>query len=649
MDLSIIIVNYNVKYFIEQCLHSVHRAIKDIEAEVFVVDNNSVDGSCPMIREKFPWVKLIENSENVGFSRANNQALKMASGEFCLLLNPDTVVEEDTFTKCIAFMHDHNDAGGLGVHMIDGKGTFLPESKRALPTPAVSFFKIFGLSSLFPKSRIFGRYHLGYLDENQTNEVEILAGAYMFLRKKALDKTGLLDESFFMYGEDIDLSYRIRQAGYKNYYYPGTTIIHYKGESTKKGSINYVMVFYKAMIIFARKHFSKKNARIFSTLINLAIYFRAFLSIIKRFINKVYQPLLDFIFIYLGLYFLTPVWEKVQFETEDYFPDQYFYFILPSYVIIWLISLYYSGAYEKPIRIINIFKGHLTGTLVILVLYALLPESFRYSRALILLGSIWAIIALLIHRLSFNVLGLNEYEFAGSKRKRLILVGNKDEAKRVRDILLKTRIPTEISGYVSPSKSSDSFFIGHLEQLKEIVKIHKTDEIIFCSEDISASEIIRNMTMLTAENIDYKIAPPESISIIGSNSINTAGDLYLIHFNSVSKGKNRRLKRLFDLTTSLIIILLTPFMIFFFRKYHKLAGSAFQVIFGKYTWISYCRKIDLTPLPSLKPGIFELCPKDSFPEDKEIMEKMNLEYARDYKISNDFSLLWKNILMLKKG
>ncbi len=649
MDLSIIIVNYNVKYFIEQCLHSVHRAIKDIEAEVFVVDNNSVDGSCPMIREKFPWVKLIENSENAGFSRANNQALKMASGEFCLLLNPDTVVEEDTFTKCISFMHDHKDAGGLGVHMIDGKGNFLPESKRALPTPAVSFFKIFGLSSLFPKSKIFGRYHLGYLDENQTNEIEILAGAYMFIRKKALDETGLLDESFFMYGEDIDLSYRIRKAGYKNYYYPGTTIIHYKGESTKKGSINYVMVFYKAMIIFAKKHFSKKNARIFSTLINLAIYFRAFLSIIKRFINKIYQPFLDFIFIYLGLYFLTPIWEKVQFETEDYFPDQYFYFILPSYVIIWLISLYYSGAYEKPIRIINIFKGHLTGTLIILVLYALLPESFRYSRALILLGSIWAIIALLIHRLSLNVFGLKEYEFAGTKKKRLILVGNKDEAKRVRDILMKTRIPTEISGYVSPSKSSDSFFIGHLEQLKEIVKIHKTDEIIFCSEDLSASEIIRNMTMLTAENIDYKIAPPESISIIGSNSINTAGDLYLIHFNSVSKGKNRRLKRLFDLFTSLIMILLTPFMIFFFRKYHKLTGAAFQVIFGKYTWISYCSKIDLTPLPSLKPGIFELCPMDSFPEEKEIMEKMNLEYARDYKINNDFSLLWKNILMLKKG
>lgn len=313
MDLSIIIVNYNVKYFIEQCLHSVHKAIQTIEAEVFVVDNNSVDGSCPMIREKFPWVNLIESKENLGFSKGNNLALKKAKAEFCLLLNPDTVVEEDTFTKCIHFMRKTPDAGALGVHMIDGRGNFLPESKRALPTPAVSFYKIFGLSNIFPKSRIFGRYHLGYLDENEINEVDILSGAYMFIRKKALEKTGLLDESFFMYGEDIDLSYRIKNAGYKNYYFPQTTIIHYKGESTKKGSINYVLVFYRAMIIFAKKHFSKQNARVFSSLINLAIYFRAFLSIVRRFAGKIYQPLLDFIFIYAGFYFLGPIWEKVQF------------------------------------------------------------------------------------------------------------------------------------------------------------------------------------------------------------------------------------------------------------------------------------------------------------------------------------------------
>lgn len=263
MDLSIIIVNYNVKYFIEQCLHSVNKAVANIDTEVFVVDNNSVDGSCQMIKEKFPWVKLIENKDNRGFSKANNQALKIALGEFCLLLNPDTLVEEDTFIKCIRFMHENEDAGALGVHMIDGSGNFLPESKRALPKPSVAFYKIFGLSRLFPKSRIFSRYHLGYLNKDQNHSVEVLAGAFMFIRSAVLKKTGYLDEDFFMYGEDIDLSYRITVAGYKNYYFSETSIIHYKGESTKKSSVNYVLVFYNAMIIFAKKHFTRKKRQIF--------------------------------------------------------------------------------------------------------------------------------------------------------------------------------------------------------------------------------------------------------------------------------------------------------------------------------------------------------------------------------------------------
>jgi len=261
MKLSVIIVNYNVKYFLEQCLHSVRKSVKDVDAEVFVVDNNSVDGSVEMVREKFPEVLLIANKENTGFSKANNQAIERSKGEYTLLLNPDTLVEDDTFKKIVKFMDSHPDAGGLGVKMVDGKGNFLPESKRGLPTPSVAFYKIFGFSRLFPKSKIFGKYHLGYLDKDETNEVEILSGAFMLLRKSVLDKIGLLDETFFMYGEDIDLSYRIIQAGYKNYYYPEARIIHYKGESTKKSSVNYVMVFYRAMIIFAEKHFSQKNAK----------------------------------------------------------------------------------------------------------------------------------------------------------------------------------------------------------------------------------------------------------------------------------------------------------------------------------------------------------------------------------------------------
>jgi O-antigen biosynthesis protein len=188
--------------------------------EVYVVDNNSVDGSIEMVAEKFPWVKLIANKDNTGFSKANNQAMRVAQGEYVLLLNPDTVIEEDTLVKIVDFMDQHPEAGGLGVKMVDGKGKFLPESKRGLPTPETSFYKIFGVSRLFPKSKKFNRYHLGNLDNDSTHEIEILSGAFMMMRKKALDQVGLLDEAFFMYGEDIDLSWRIIQGGWKNYYYP---------------------------------------------------------------------------------------------------------------------------------------------------------------------------------------------------------------------------------------------------------------------------------------------------------------------------------------------------------------------------------------------------------------------------------------------
>ena len=214
--LSVIIVNYNVRFFIEQALLSVRKATRNINAEVFVVDNNSVDGSVEMIREKFPDVILIENKENIGFAKANNRAIQKAKGEFILLLNPDTVVEEDTFEKCLRFLDAHPEAGGVGVKMLDGKGNFLPESKRGFPTPFVAFCKAFGLARIFPKSKTFNRYHLGFLSENETSEIDVLAGAFMFLRKTALEKAGIFDESFFMYGEDIDLSYRIVKAGFKN-------------------------------------------------------------------------------------------------------------------------------------------------------------------------------------------------------------------------------------------------------------------------------------------------------------------------------------------------------------------------------------------------------------------------------------------------
>lgn len=333
MKLSIIIVNYNVKHFLEQCLLSVFKATQAVSAEVFVVDNNSVDGSCEMVSEKFPQAILIENKVNTGFAKANNQAMRIAKGDYVLLLNPDTLVEEDTFIKWgrFSFMDSHADAGGLGVYMIDGKGNFLPESKRGLPSPAVAFYKIFGLSALFPKSKTFGRYHLGFLDKNQTHKVDVLSGAFMLMRKTALDKVGLLDEAFFMYGEDIDLSYRITQGGYCNYYFPETKIIHYKGESTKKSSVNYVVVFYKAMVIFAKKHYSNQNASLFSLLINVAVYLRAAVAIRMRFVKQLFASVFDAFLIYGGFMLLKTYWEN-NYKVFHY-PTIYETLFIPGYVL----------------------------------------------------------------------------------------------------------------------------------------------------------------------------------------------------------------------------------------------------------------------------------------------------------------------------
>jgi Predicted glycosyltransferases len=281
MELSVIIVSYNVRHFLEQCLISVYKALEGIDYEVFVVDNNSADGSCSMVSSRFPEARLIMNHENRGFSAANNQALKLATGRYLLLLNPDTFIEEETFKKCITFMDDHPDAGAAGVKMIDGKGKFLPESKRAIPTPGTAFFKFSGLSRLFPHSGLFNRYYLGNLDSDTTTQAEVISGAFMFIRREAFLKAGFLDEDYFMYGEDIDYSYRLIKSGFNNYYYPGTKIIHYKGESTKKENLNVLANFYKAMLIFVEKHFNNGSHRPYVFLIQTAIFFRAGLSLLN--------------------------------------------------------------------------------------------------------------------------------------------------------------------------------------------------------------------------------------------------------------------------------------------------------------------------------------------------------------------------------
>jgi len=280
MQLSVIILNYNVRHFLEQCVLSVQKATQNFNAEIIVVDNNSADDSCQMMKERFPDVILIENKENAGFPKGNNIGVKIASGKYICILNPDTVVAEDTFEKVLEFAKKQENLGIIGCKLIDGTGNFLPESKRGIPTPFVAFTKIFGLYKLFPNIKSFGKYYASHIGENQTGKVEILVGAFMVMEKETYDEVGGFDEDCFMYSDDIDLSYMVLKTGKQNYYFHQTTIIHYKGESTIKDG-TYMKRFQEAMNFFYKKHF--RTSFFFSLFMKIGIIFFSF---VKKFQGK---------------------------------------------------------------------------------------------------------------------------------------------------------------------------------------------------------------------------------------------------------------------------------------------------------------------------------------------------------------------------
>jgi GT2 family glycosyltransferase len=620
--LSVIVVNYNVEHFLDQCLHSVRRANESCSVETIIVDNASVDGSLTMLAAKYPEFQVVANTDNVGFSKANNQAIRIAKGEYVLLLNPDTVVAEDTFTKVIAFMDSHPEAGGLGTKMVDGKGRFLPESKRGLPTPAVAFYKIFGFSKIFPKSKRFGQYHLGNLSNDETNEVDILSGAFMLMRSAALDKVGLLDEDYFMYGEDIDLSYRIQNGGYKNYYFADTTIIHYKGESTKKSSVNYVLIFYKAMVIFAKKHFSGKNAFLFSSIINLAIYLRAFIALVSRVISKSFLPAIDFLYIVIGLHALTNYWKMSSIE----FPSELIKYSIPIYSAAWILTAFINGSYDYPIKLLKFFRSLLLATIIILVAYAVLPKSYQFSRLFIFAGAAWASVYFLLSRLFLHFAIGGRFRLFTKNIQRFSILAKPDEFQRISGLLSQTQVKSNAIIQLDPESDQTS----------------KLGEIVFSAKDMSYKEIIARMTHWTNHEQDFKIAPPDSTLLIGSNSIDTAGDLYLFNNNTLNTKENKRKKRIFDTVLSFLMLLAMPALIFTQEKKSKYAQNIRDVFLGRLTFVGFTDKEMKTDvrLPKMREGL--VSPAEVMEIDSPgVREKLNVLYTRDYSMRKDLSIVLK--------
>lgn len=646
--LSVVIVNYNVQYYLEQVLHSVRKACKNLaegSVEIWVVDNASKDSSVDMVREKFPEVKLIVNERNVGFSKANNQAIAQAQGKYILLLNPDTLVQEDTFEKCITFMENHPDAGGLGVKMIDGKGRYLPESKRGLPTPQVSMNKMLGLHKFFPKNPKFNRYYLGHLSEHENHEIEVLSGAFMFMRKEVLDKTGYLNEDFFMYGEDIDLSYRIILAGYKNYYLSETQILHYKGESTKKSSVNYVMVFYDAMLIFADKHFKNKYSALFRTFIKSAVYGRAFLALIQRFWSRFGLAVLDILIMLLIVLLVKDYWERNHRWIEGKYPVTFYTVALPAYLSIWSSSLWLTGCYQKKYKISTIIKAVLTGTMFIATLTFFFKQ-YAFSRMIILMSTLGVISMITAFRYIKAWIQYKNFKVLENAPVHIGVVASEDSYEKIRAKFSHYTQNAVWVGSVLPKNKNEK----KPALIRDWSEIHQIDELIFYAEDISNKDILNIMQELKKKNIKFHIVPPNSDYLIGSNSVFTEKDLFHSKIDfEIESIQNKVFKRFTELVAVSFMVALFPVFWIVQKRKKYFFYNLWSVLRGKKHLVGYSGNSN-GKLPKLKQGVLSSIDKLSDAVRKNINKeqrfRLDYRYALEYTISLDIEIILKNLRKL---
>ena len=640
MKLSVIIVSYNVKFFLEQCLRSCIKATQNLEAEIIVVDNNSVDESTEMVKKKFPNISLIHNQKNVGFSKANNQAILKAKGEFILLLNPDTLVEEDAFEKATFFMSEEKEVGAVGVQMIDGKGEFLDESKRGIPDFQTSIFKFLGLHKFFPNSKILNNYYLGNLDKNKRHEVEVLVGAFMLIRRSVLDKIGLLDEQFFMYWEDTDLCMRIVKKGYKNYYLGDVKIIHYKGESNKRHTLSFTIGFNKSMLSFVKKHFNKHL--LFLPSIKVATIVKALIVLVRDFLKTFLLPIIDFSTMYFGMLFLTNYWGD-NFAPYP-FTETFTNLVLPSYIVVWIISLFFSGAYDKPFRISRVARGIIFGLLVIAA-FSNFINVIRFSRVIIIVGGILAFSLFVVLRFLYRILSHQDMDIAEKRVINLLLLSEKVEFRRAEEIIANSKHNTQLIGYLN--QKGENGALGSFSEINEIIKKYKIDEVVFASFDISFKNIIKWLISLSGTSLNFKILPENSHFLIGSNSRETLGDYYSPDSNwELSKISNKRNKRVIDFIFSFLFLIFCPILMWFSNSPTLFLKNMIAILRAERTFVGFNEKYE-SHFPNIRKGIlFPTSHLKTENFDSKEVRNINMRYAKDYSSRNDLYIIFKCINQL---
>ncbi len=652
VTISIIIVNYNVRVLLENLLHSLFASLGDIPSEIFLVDNASVDGSVEMVRREFPSVKLIETGENIGFARANNVALRRCRGKYILLINPDTFVQEDTIPTMIRFLEENPKVGMAGCKIINPDGTLEPACRRSFPTPWVAFTKLSGLSNIFPRSRFFARYNLTYLNEDESYEVDAISGSFMMLRREVYEAVGGLDETYFMYGEDLDWCYRINQAGWSVFYTPKTKIIHYGGESTKRSSIDATAHFHEAMRLFVKKNL--KLGKQGTAFINLGIFLRSVFSRWQRSMRRAWPVLVDMIIVCLALV----LGEFIRFGSLPSFPSYAYPTIYIATVLISFSVLFLAGTYTKFDYPVSRSMIGVLFSFIIISSIVFFFKDFAFSRGVVLLAALISLVGVPGWRLLRQLISTagRSSPFNGSPT---LLVGINELTP---DIIKKLRT-ARAGGYhligiidTSMRRIGESFegvpILGSTDNIGKIIDENRIQNVIFCPGVLRYAEILSIISRTRGMPVHYRLVAQNMEYIVGKAGIDELGTLPMVDIEyNLERLSHRVGKRLFDLAVAIPgLLFVFPFVYIFRSKSGPGRMRTFilglpDVVLGRRSIVGRSETSEQAQNLYLgKPGLTGLAELQEATLSSEEREHLDVQYARNHTLFLDFEILVRSII-----
>jgi GT2 family glycosyltransferase/lipopolysaccharide/colanic/teichoic acid biosynthesis glycosyltransferase len=665
MDISVLTVNYNVRDFLKNSLVSITKALEGLKGEIVVVDNASDDGSAEMVRSSFPRVKLIVNSQNAGFAKANNQALAFSKGKYIVLINPDTIVQEDTFRSLIKFFEANDDVGLIGCKILNPDGSLQLACRRSFPTPWVAFTKVTGLSTMFHNSRLFARYNLTYLNPDESYEVDAVSGSFMMIRKEVYEKIGGLDETFFMYGEDLDWCYRVQQAGWKVFYVPTTTIIHYKGESTRRSNIDEIRLFYRAMQIFVEKHYH--GSFFFEWLIEAGIAIRSLLASITRLSRSFVAAAVDVAIVVATLSVATYLRNGRWLS----FPSYAYPWVLSIPPLTVVLSLYSAGVYSfRKLSISRSIVAVVSAFIFIAALTAFFKQ-YAFSRIIVLISGVLSVGLIAGWRIAVRLSGLGEATRKTLFGRRTLVVGVDGSGQ---EVLKKLRNrPAEgysVVGFIDVDRQRIGHsvlgveILGSVDTIGKVIDDYKISEVIFSTDTISYSTMLSVIGRARNRAVNFRLVPTSLEVMIGKTSIDQLDEIPFIDIEyNISRFSNRLVKRCVDILVSvLFLISVAPFVYLrglFFKKRDKqthgseFVGSLPRVLTGSMSIIG--RPVSDSTVDSQSPeetaiylgkpgltGIIQIHNERSMTQAER--EQYELYYAKNQSLMLDFEIFIKALL-----